>query len=73
MMNINRKIRSDNNSGVTGVCWNKANGMWMSYICKDGKRKTLGYYNDFDKAVKTRKQAEEEYFGEYSYDNSMKL
>ena len=71
--NINREIRSDNTSGVTGVCWYKKRGMWMSYIAKDGKRKTIGYFTDFNDAVKARKEAEEKYFGEYSYDNSMKV
>ncbi len=46
---------------------------WYSQIkVKGQKRITLGYFNDFDDAVKARKNAEEKYFGEYSYDNSIK-
>ena len=45
---------------------------WYSQIkVKGQKRITLGYFNDFDDAVKARKNAEEKYFGEYSYDNSI--
>ena len=33
----------------------------------------LGTYNSFDEAVLIRKQAENKYYGEYSYDNSMKI
>ena len=69
--NMNRKIRSDNTSGIVGVCWNKKYNKWMSYICAYGKRKTLGYFEDINEAIKARKEAEDEYFGEYSYDNSM--
>ena len=68
---MNRKIRSDNTSGIVGVCWNKKYNKWMSYICAYGKRKTLGYFEDINEAIKARKEAEDEYFGEYSYDNSM--
>lgn len=33
----------------------------------------LGYYDNFEDAVEARKNAEEKYFGEYSFDNSMKM
>ena len=32
----------------------------------------LGLYDDINEAIKVRKEAEEKYFGEYSYDNSIK-
>ena len=48
----------------------KRNGSLILLYVK--KRKKLGYFTDFDEAVKVRKKAEEKYFGEYSYDNSMK-
>lgn len=70
---INQSLRINNTSGVTGVCWSKKNSKWRAYICKEGKRVVLGSFTDFDEAVKVRKEAEEKYFGEYSYDNSMNL
>ena len=46
--------------------------LWVAYISINYKQITLGYFHDFNDAVKARKQAEEKYFGEYSYDNSIK-
>lgn len=68
--NLNRKTSSYNTSGTTGVSWNKRKGKWFAYITINHKRTSLGYYNNFDDAVQVRKQAEEKYFGEWSYDNS---
>lgn len=48
----------------------KGNG-WAAEIVKNGVRHYLGYFKNFDDAVAARKAAEEKYFGEYSYDNSM--
>lgn len=69
---MNKSLLKNNTSGVTGVSWNKRKGEWESYITIDDKRKGLGYFSNFDDAVAARKDAEEKYFGEYSYDNSMK-
>lgn len=69
---MNKPLLKNNTSGVTGVSWNKRKGKWESYITIDDKRKGLGYFSNFDDAVAARKDAEEKYFGEYSYDNSMK-
>lgn len=70
--NMNKELSSNNHSGVAGVMWDKDNMKWMAYITKNYHRKHLGYYENFEDAVKVRKEAEEKYFGEYSYDNSMK-
>ena len=69
---MNKPLLKNNTSGVTGISWNKRKGKWESYITIDDKRKGLGYFSNFDDAVAARKAAEEKYFGEYSYDNSMK-
>lgn len=70
---INKKIVSNNTSGVTGVCWNKKDSYWQAYITLDYKTKHLGCFQNKEDAIKARKDAEEKYFGEYSYDNSMKV
>lgn len=70
--NMNHIKRKDNTSGVTGVCFDKRINWYSQIKVKGQKRITLGYFNDFDDAVKARKNAEEKYFGEYSYDNSIK-
>lgn len=69
--NIHR--RKDNTSGVTGVTWHKGQNAWYASISINKKRISLGYFSDFEEAVKARKAAEEEYFGEYSFENSQKI
>lgn len=68
--NINTGLRSNNKSGVTGVCFQ--GNKWNSYIGVNGKHIILGRFDNFDDAVKARKEAENKYYGEYSYDNSQK-
>ena len=46
---------------------------WNSQIALNGKHINLGYFSDFEDVVKARKEAEEKYFREYSYDNSQKI
>lgn len=70
---MNKSVRSNNTSGVPGVHFDKRINKWIARIQVDGKRITLGRFDTFEKAVKARKEAEEKYFGEYSYDNSMKV
>ena len=65
---MNASLRSNNTSGVTGVYFDNTYGYWVSKIQQD----VLGHFADFDEAVKMRKEAEKIYFGEYSYDESMK-
>lgn len=69
---MNANIRSDNTSGHTGVYWNKNRNKWMSVIGVYNKDIFLGYYKNFEDAVRARKEAEEKYFGEFSYCNSMR-
>lgn len=68
--NMNRKIQSNNNSGVTGVSFYQRKNMWSSEILVNKKKIHIGYFDKFDDAVAARKKAEEKYFGEYSFDNS---
>ena len=63
--NWNKGLQTNNESGVTGVRWNKEAQKWVAYIM----RKHLGTFNRFEDAVKARKRAEQKYFGEYSYNN----
>lgn len=71
--NINVGIRSNNTSGVTGVSWHKTFGKWKSQIGYNGECIVLGYFKDFDDAVKARKEAEDKYYKDYSYDNSQNI
>lgn len=71
--NMNHGLRNDNTPGVVGICWAKRENKWLARITVDGKEIFLGYFDKFEDAVKARKEAEEKYFGEFSYDNSMIL
>lgn len=67
--NMNKQKQSNNTSGCPGV-WLRKSGKWEASIRCNKKRIYLGVFDDYNDAVKARKAAEEEYFGEYSYDNS---
>lgn len=69
----NKTINSNNTSGITGVYWDSDRNKWHSQIGINNKIIYLGRYDNFDEAVKARKEAEEKYFGGWSYDNSMNL
>jgi hypothetical protein len=70
---MNKDIGLNNTSGYKGVYWSKNYKKWEARIFVNNSQMLLGYYDSFDEAVQVRKEAEEQYFGEYSYDNSMKL
>lgn len=61
---MNSKLYRTNTSGHKGVC--RSVGKWMAYIKVRQKHKTLGYFDDFEDAVKCREAAEKKYFGEYN-------
>lgn len=71
MRNVDRRI--NNTSGVTGVGWNKTRKKWIASIGYNNQNIHLGYFINFEDAVAARKEAEEKYYGEYSYDNSQKI
>lgn len=70
--NFNRALQSNNISGITGVRWRNDRKKWDSRISFNNKIINLGLYENFNDAVKARKQAEEKYYGEWSFDNSRK-
>jgi hypothetical protein len=61
--NQSKSIR--NMSGVVGVGWYKRYNKWVAYI-KTDKRKTLGYFDNKDDAIRARLNAEVKYFGEFA-------
>lgn len=68
---MNQKIYSNNTSGITGVSFDKSKNKWIAYITENKKRHQKSF-DDFNSAKLQRKIWEEKYFGEYSYDNSMR-
>ena len=67
---MNSALSKNNTSGVTGVTWHKRDNVWQARIKVKYKYIHLGYFDSFEDAVNARKEAEEKYFGEFSYDNS---
>ena len=72
---MNQQIKNTNTSGIPGVYWDSDRSKWTARITYHYKTIFLGRFDEdkFDDAVKARKEAEEKYFGEWSYDNSMNL
>ena len=70
--NMQNSVKPVNNtSGAKGVSWADREQRWRSSIKLNGNTITLGYFSSIKDAIAARKAAEEKYFGEYSYDNSM--
>lgn len=65
----NRKAGKANATGIVGV-QKKNKSEYNAYITFNKKRINLGNFKNLDEAVKARKEAEQKYFGEYSFDNS---
>jgi len=49
-------------SGVKGVCWDKREKKWRSYIMFKGKLSELGYFLKLEDAIKAKREAEEKLF-----------
>lgn len=69
----NRKEAKNNTSGHKSVFWVEKNHKWMVRMCINGKRKSFGYYSDFDEACAMQEKIENQLCGEFSYDNSQNL
>lgn len=67
----NKSLSRNNKSGFTGVREIK-DGRWEAYIW-DERNIKLGTFDTFNEALTARRNAEKEHFGEYSYENSMRL
>ena len=67
---MNQSKRSDNTSGVVGVNFHKSTKKWQARIGVYGQRIELGLFDTFEDAVIARKNAEEQFYKEFSYDNS---
>lgn len=70
---MNTKIRVDNTSGVRGVHWRKDINKWTATIWVNKQCISLGCFTSFEDAVQVRKEAEEKYFNEFSYEKSQAM
>lgn len=62
-------LSTRNKSGAKGVY--RSGNRWEAWITIEGRVIYLGRYKQIEDAITARKAAEEKYFGEYSYDNSI--
>lgn len=62
---MNRGVSRNNKSGYTGVHFDKERGKWRVSIKVNGKVINLGRYKEKDLAIRKRRDAECEYFGEF--------
>lgn len=62
----NRSVYKWSKTGVAGVTWDKAREKWSARIKAGGKGHTLGRFDNFDDAVKARREAEIRFFGEFA-------
>ena len=56
----NRRVPSNNSSGVSGVTWNKHRGTWTAKIGINGKHLVIGSFFKFEEAVMARYKKEVE-------------
>ena len=55
----------NNTSGATGVVWNKRRKKWTARITIDRFQKHLGIFANKEDAIKSRREAEIKYFGDF--------
>ena len=67
---INQNLRKDNKTGVKGVNWDKQSNRWQAQLQINKKKVLNRYFDNFDDAVKARREAELKYFGRYLHDTS---
>jgi hypothetical protein len=61
---FNTRQHTTNTSGRTGVYWFKRVNKWIAAIVVDNRQIHLGYFVNFEDAVKAREEAEIKYYGE---------
>lgn len=66
--NMNSSVAKNNTTGKTGISYNKNAGKYEAYIQLDNKKIHLGLFENPDDAIRARRNAEIEYFGDYRYE-----
>ena len=59
------KLIATNTSGCRGVYLDRKTGRWRARLKFKGKLMNFGSYENFEDAVKARKEAEQRYYGEF--------
>lgn len=69
---INKKPPKNNKSGVSGVGKHSCGNKWYANIGLNNQSIYLGLFDTKEDAINACKEAENKYYGEFSYDNSQK-
>lgn len=64
--NANQDLRADSTSGLKGVCFHEAAGKWRARIAVNGKRRSLGLFDEAIEAAKAYDAAALAAFGEFA-------
>jgi hypothetical protein len=67
----NRRIVSNNTSGMKGVSWNMQAGKWRVKVVKNGRDHHCGYFDDLIEGAKAYDKKAIELFGEFARTNKM--
>ena len=72
---INQNLRKDNKTGIKGVNWDNKRNMWQAQLQINKKKVLNEHFNNFDDAVRARKDAELKYFSKYldNYSRGMEV
>jgi hypothetical protein len=62
----NHNMQESNTSGVIGISWHIRINKYSAFIMIDKKLKHLGYFENKEDAIKTRLQAEFQYYGDFA-------
>ena len=64
--NMNKSVRSDNTSKITGVYFDQSRMQWVARLQLDQKDKLHKRFNNKKDAIVARLKAEKQYFGEFA-------
>ena len=67
--NCNHRVRSDSKTGVKGVHFHLASGLWHVTIRSYGKKRSVGYFKNIAEAAEASRAAEIETHGEFACQN----
>lgn len=57
----NKRINSNNKSGIVGVAWNKRDKNWSAELYRDGEKIFRGTFKKLEDAIQARQVAEQKY------------
>lgn len=62
----NQRVRSDNSSGIKGVCWIARRHCWGAHIRVDGKLRFLGHFDEKSAAAEAYQAAAHRFHGDFA-------